>query len=254
MSLFSSSASAVSNFTETFATDDSDWLDGASGTPDYFPEYISYAPAPFNSGAGGFGDPLQILFRGNAGNNASGGAFVGDWLADQVTSLSVDVRHNYTTDLNLYARFNRGFGQAASLANITDFAIAPNTWTTIEIPITDSNPPFVSYGAGNFNSVFTGIQDIQVGLYLPANTDFDTLRFDLDNVQLTVVPEPSTLVMFGLGLSALGDVSFQMQCRRQHQHVKNVAPANLLSPQQGILPHDMLTLQPPFRGKAATAG
>lgn len=203
-SFFSASAFAVSDFTETFATDDSNWLDGASGTPDYFPEYISYAPDSFNSGDGGFGDPLQILFRGNAADNASGGAFVGDWLTDQVVSLSVDVRHNYLTDLNLYARLNLGFGQAASLSNTTDYAIAPNTWTTIEIPITDSDPPFVSYGAGTFNSVFSGIQDIQVGLYLPANTDFDSLVFDLDNVQITVVPEPATLGMFGLGLIALG--------------------------------------------------
>ncbi len=203
LSVFPTSAFAVSTFTETFATGDSNWLNGASGTPDYIPEYISYSPAPFNSGSGGFGDPLQILFRGNASNDASGDAFVGDWLADQVVSLSVDVRHNYTTDLNLYTRLNRGFGQAASLANTTDYAIAPNTWTTIELPITDSNPPFVSYGAGNFNSVFTAIQDIQVGLYLPANTDFDSLTFDLDNVKITVVPEPATLGMFGLGLIAV---------------------------------------------------
>ena len=208
--LMAGSACAVSTFTETFATGDSDWLNGSSGTPTYVATggasgfgdtgFISYTPAPFNSGAGGFGDPLRILFRGNNAADASGDAFVGNWLADGVQSFSVAVRHNHDTDLTLFLRLNAQFGAAASLANDALYTIAPNTWTTITVPIVDSNPPFLSYGAGNFNSVFSGINDVQVGLYLPGDTEFDGLTVDLDNVNITV-PEPGVA---GAGLAGLG--------------------------------------------------
>lgn len=200
------SAFAVTSFTETFDTNASNWLNGASAAPTYFSSggvddsgYISYAPATFTSGASGpFGaPPLQILFRGNDSANASGDAFVGNWLADGIVLLSITVRHNYTSSLNLYARFDAGSGAAASLAYDSEFAIAPNTWTTITIPITESNPPFLSYGAGTFNGVFSSIQNLQFGLYLPASTEFTNLRMDIDNV--SIVPEPTSAVLVVLG-------------------------------------------------------
>ncbi|MEM0965089.1 MAG: PEP-CTERM sorting domain-containing protein [Verrucomicrobiota bacterium] len=189
-------------FIETFDTNDSGWLDGDSGTPDYFSSdgvgdsgYISFSPASFTTGTtgpGGFGDPLAILMRGNAGS-ASGDAFVGDWITEGVTEISVNVRHNFGSDLNFYARLNRGFGQAASTANNAVYSIAPNTWTKITLPIEDSNPPFLSYGGGTFGSVFSDLNDLQFGLYLPASTAFDSLKFDIDNV--SVVPEPSSYAL-----------------------------------------------------------
>lgn len=206
------SALAVSSFTETFDTNDANWLDGDSGVPTYSATggvgnsgYISWNPVPdFNSGPGGFGDPLKITFRGNGSNNASGGAFVGDWLSSGVTEISLAIRHNNASPLNLYARLNSGFGAAASIGNgLASTLIAPNTWTTITIPITDTNPPFVSYGAGTFNSVFSNMNDLQFGLYLPANTEFSGLVVDLDNVSIVAVPEPGTLGLMSLGLLGL---------------------------------------------------
>ncbi|MEM9752448.1 MAG: hypothetical protein AAF916_03590 [Planctomycetota bacterium] len=210
------SASAVSTFTETFDTDAAGWLDAqfapatyeaTGGAPGFGDTgYISYSPAAFNSGPGGFGgDPLAILLRGNEGS-ASGDAFAGDWIGDGVQSFSVDVRHNHDTALNLYTRTDLGAGSAASLANNAIYSIAPNTWTTISYNVTNSNPPFVSFGAAGpfgFNAVFSDIANLQIGLYLPANTDFDDLTFDLDNVNVTV-PEPASLGVVALaGLAAL---------------------------------------------------
>ena len=202
------SAFAVTAFTETFDSGTANWLNGASAAPTYFATggvgnsgYISYSPAAFNSGSGGFGDPLQIMFRGNASADASGDAFVGDWLGGGIIYLTFDVIHNYTDPLNAYARIAGTGGAGASIANI--YTIAPNTWTTITIPITDSNPPFISYGSSNFNGVFSNVQNLQFGLYLPANTEFTGLTMGLDNV--SVVPEPTSalLVGFGLGLFSL---------------------------------------------------
>lgn len=214
LAVSNSAALAVSPFTETFDTDDANWLDGASGTPTYNATggvgdsgFISYAAPAFNSGAGGFGDPLTILFRGNGSDDASGDAFVGDWLSGGIGEFSVAVRHNNATPLNLFARFDAGFGAGASLANDAGlYSIAPDTWTTITIPIVDSNPPFLSYGAAGpspvgFTTVFSSIQSLQLGFYLPANTDFDNLRMDIDNVAVAV-PEVSSLTLIGLGMGA----------------------------------------------------
>lgn len=200
------SALAVTVFTETFDSGAANWLNGASAAPTYFATggvgdsgYISYTPAPFNSGSGGFGDPLQIMFRANASADASGDAFVGDWLGGGIIYLTFDVIHNYTDPLNAYARIAGTGGAGASIANI--YTIAPNTWTTITIPITDSNPPFISYGSSNFNGVFSNVQNLQFGLYLPANTEFTGLTMGIDNV--SVVPEPGSVALAGLGLGLL---------------------------------------------------
>lgn len=204
--LRASTASAVIDpFTENFNTNASAWLNGASTAPTYNATggvgnsgYISYT-STFTATAG-FGDPLQILFRGNNTADASGDAFVGNWLAAGVTAYSVDVRHHFNAPLNLYTRIDAGSGAAASLANTATYSIAPDTWTTITIPLTNSNPPFLSFGAGTFNTVFSNVQNVQVGLYLPAATYTD-FTFDIDNV--TLVPEPSTFALAGLGLVGL---------------------------------------------------
>lgn len=205
-------AQAVTTFTETFDTNASGWLNNASGAPVHSTTggvgdsgYISYT-STFTSGASGpFGaPPLQTLMRGNNAANASGDAFVGDWLAPAATVdfLTVAVRHNYTATLNFYARLDAGGGNAASLASHADFAIAPNTWTTISIPIVNNNPPFLSYGGGDFTSVFSNIQNVQLGLYVPASTTFTDFKFDIDNVGITTIPETSSVALLGVG--ALG--------------------------------------------------
>ncbi|WP_326543575.1 PEP-CTERM sorting domain-containing protein [Pseudorhodoferax sp.] len=208
LALATVSASAATASTETFDAGANGWLTGTSAAPTHHTSggvgdsgYVSFT-STFTSGASGpFGaPPLQILFRGNNAADASGDAFVGNWLEDGIQSFSVTVRHNHTEALNLYARFDAGSGRAASLAYDAQYAIAPDTWTTITISIADGNPPFLSYGAGSFDSVFSNIQNLQVGLYLPTSTTFANLRFDLDNVStVTPVPEPASLALFMLG-------------------------------------------------------
>jgi hypothetical protein len=200
------SALAVSSFTETFDTSAGNWLNGASTAPTFNATggvdnsgFISFSPADFNSGSGGFGDPLAIFFRGNASADASGDAFVGDWLGAGVVTLSLSIQHNYGTPLNFYARLAGTGGAGASLANSAAYTVAPNTWTPITITITDSNPPFASYGSSTFNGVFTNVQNLQFGFYLPPNTDISGLTVGVDNVT-TTVPEPTAAVLVGLGL------------------------------------------------------
>jgi len=195
-------------FVEDFASNNANWLNGASASATWLPSggvdggsYISYTAPTFKSDASGAfpgAPPLQLMFRANNSADASGDAFVGDWLAGNVSALTLAVRHNYGSNLNFYARLAGVGGAGASLAFDASFAVAPNTWTSLSIPIVDSNPPFLSYGApgSTFTSVFTNIQNLQFGLYVPASTDFIGLSMDIDNV--SIVPEPGAI-----GLSAV---------------------------------------------------
>lgn len=207
-------------FTETFDTGASNWLNGDSTAPTWSSTggvdnsgYISWTAPEFTS-AGGFGDPLKLMFRGNNTADASGDAFVGDWISGGVIYLTLSVRHNYDTDLNFYARLAGSGGAGASVSNDDLlFAIAPNTWTTITIPITDSDPPFTSYGSSTFNGTFTNIQNLQFGLYLPDATTFTDLRMDIDNV--SIVPEPATSALLVAGALGAGLVAWR---RRKSRH------------------------------------
>lgn len=199
-------------FTEDFTSGASNWLNGASAAPTWSATggvgnspYISYTSPDFTSGGSSpfppFPPPFQLMFRANSSANASGGAFVGDWLSGGVSSLSVAVRHNYDSTLHFYSRLASTGGAGASLAFDDAFALAPNTWTTINIPIVESDPPFLGYGSGTFSSTFSNIQNLQFGLYLPANTTFTGLRMDIASA--SVVPEPGTIGLVAFGLTGL---------------------------------------------------
>jgi hypothetical protein len=210
-------------FTEDFAANASGWLTGDSTAPIWSSSgwvdgsgYISFTAPEFTSGTNSFpgAPPLRLMFRGNNANDASGDAFVGNWLADGVVSLSLIIRHNYTEPLNFYARLAASGGAGASLAFDSVFAIqATNTWTTVTIPIVDSNPPFVSYGmpGATFTSVFTNMQNLQFGLYLPTNTTFADLRMDIDSV--SIVPEPSTWALLGCGAAVLAGLALRRRSK-----------------------------------------
>jgi hypothetical protein len=201
-------------FTEGFTSGASNWLNGASAAPTWSDSggaddgaYISYTSPDFTSGGSSpfppFPPPFQLMFRANSNTNASGGAFVGNWLAGGVSSLSVTARHNYGSTLHLSSRLASTGGAGASLAFDTAFAMAPNTWTTINIPIVQSDPPFVGYGSGTFSSTFSNIQNLQFGLYLPANTQFTGLRMDIANASMVPEPGAAELVLSALAVLAL---------------------------------------------------
>jgi len=191
-------------FTETFSANNSNWLisllpSGTTAAPwessggvdgsGSISSSRTLAVSQFNTGGFGF-----ILFRGNAANDASGDAFVGNWLTGGVTELSTYVRHDAPENLNFYLRLDSGSGRAGSSV---PFSVPSNTWTRIAVPIVDSASSFQSYGAGTFSTVFANIQNVQVALsdtqpvgVLDGTT---TYTFGLDSV--AVVPEPSGVAM-----------------------------------------------------------
>jgi hypothetical protein len=203
LALTISASALVVPFNEEFATGNSNWLAGNSSAATWVvtggADGGGYISAPGAITSTGFG---TIVFRGNNTADASGDAFVGDWLAGGVTSFSAFVRHDAPVALNIFARIDAGAGRAGSSI---DFSVPGGEWFQINVPIVDSPSSFQSYGAGTFNTVFSNIQNIQLVLSSTQDpsTAGQTYTVDFDNV--SVVPEPGTvgLVVFGLAGLAL---------------------------------------------------
>jgi hypothetical protein len=199
-SVFPASALIVP-FTEDFTSGASNWLNGASTAPTWSAaggvDGGGYISAPGAITAGGFG---TIVFRGNGSADASGDAFVGDWISGGVSTFTAYVSHDAPVALNFYARLDAGSGRAGSSV---DFSVAPGAWFQLEVPIVNSPTSFQSYGAGTFATVFNGIQNVQIALSATQDpsTAGQTYTVSLDRV--ATVPEPGTLGLVASGLGAL---------------------------------------------------
>jgi len=181
-------------FSEDFTGGASNWLNGASAAPAWNAtggvDGGGYISAPGAIAAGGFG---TIVFRGNAAADASGDAFVGNWLSGGVSTFSAYVSHDAPVALNVYARLDAGAGRAASSI---DFSVAPGGWFQLNIPIAESS--FQSYGAagtgtGAFNSVFSSILNVQVALSSTQDPSTAGQTYSIGLARVGVVPEPGTL-------------------------------------------------------------
>jgi len=201
--------SSLLPFSEGFDVGSSNWLSGSSAVPNYSSTggvgNTGYIFTSATIDTSGFG---PIVFRGNNANSASGGAFVGNWLAAGVNQFSAYVRHNAPVDLNFYVRFDKGAGNAASSNMIQ---VAANIWTLLSMPIVDSlglsGQVFQSYGAvgsGGFNTIFSDIKNVQIALAATqdGSTSGQTYTIGLDSA--SVIPEPSVGAMTVVGLLGLG--------------------------------------------------
>jgi MYXO-CTERM domain-containing protein len=192
----------VSTFTETFEGGANGWLQGSFSAPTYNAAgaldgsaYIT-STADLNS-AGPFG---LTVFRGQDDFDASGDAFVGDYLAGGINRISFDFRHNAGQDLGIALRVatsNNFPAFAVELAN----PVASGEWVTLSFDLSFFNPLLTIEGAPTpdaFNAIMQSVGNIQVsadrpdGLSTPLEVDFD-----LDNVSIT--PAPGSVALLGLG-------------------------------------------------------
>lgn len=194
--LSSFAVAAVDPFTETFDANNSNWLDSANAAAGWS-----------NSPTGGFifnrfnfanqtPGSTPVLFRGNNSPLASGGKFFGNWITSGVTEFAFDVRHNFDGDLTFFTRLAISPFPGATILSTT--TVAKDTWTTVTFSIDPSNPLFLSFEGSDFNTVFSAISRVQIGVATPAalagaNT---TVTFALDNVR--VVPTPASALVLGL--------------------------------------------------------
>ncbi|MBO6513574.1 MAG: hypothetical protein JJ974_06395 [Phycisphaerales bacterium] len=202
---FTASAS-VTPFTETFANDASNWTSGDNSALSWVSsgalDGSSYASSTLDlNAAGPFG---LTLLRGQANTNASNGAFVGNYLESNITTVSFDFRHNAGVDLGIALRVASPFNFPAFAVELPD-TVASGEWVTLSFDLYFGNPLITIEGAPTpmaFNEIMENVGNLQIsadrpdGLTTPLVADFD-----IDNV--SIVPAPSAAAMLGLmGLTA----------------------------------------------------
>ena len=200
----------ILDYTEDFTSGTSGWLNGSSAAPAWSStggvDGGAYISVPGAITAGGFG---TTVFRAPA--SASDSAFSGDFgglicipngdggfqCLDR--SWSTYLSHDAPTSLNISVRFDAGSGDVASTV---DFSVPSGTWFKLEVPIEDSPASFQSYGEGTFETVFDGIQNVEIVLSATQDpsTVGQTYHVSLDRV--ATVPEPGTLGLVASGLAA----------------------------------------------------
>lgn len=192
----------VSSFTETFETGANGWLQGSFSAPTYNATgafdgsaYIT-STADLNS-AGPFG---LTIFRGQDDFDASGDAFVGDYLASGINRISFDFRHNAGQDLGIALRVATSFNFPAFAVEL-DAPVASGEWVTLSFDLSFFNPLLTIEGAPTpeaFNEIMQSIGNIQVSADRPDGLDTPlVVDFDLDNVSIT--PAPGSLALLGFG-------------------------------------------------------
>ncbi|USN99421.1 MAG: hypothetical protein H6810_01735 [Phycisphaeraceae bacterium] len=204
-------AGPTNPFTETFDNGANNWLGG-----DFLP------PAEHANGGVGdtgyissqtgfeFNDPgsFNTVFRGNKGllpgTDASGGAFVGDWIAAGVTNLSFSLRHDIPEPVTVFVRiaadtFGAPFPGAVGIFFVPVFA---GEWTDLSIDINPANPQFVTYEDSSFETVFSNVGFIQIGIASPDGLLGDPTLYTVDLDNVAIVPAPAGLLAFAPVLAA----------------------------------------------------
>lgn len=192
-------------YTETFESGAAGWTSGSNpnqvfqsgGVDDsaYFSSTVTPAASSFGS--------VSVVFRCESAA-CSQGAFIGDWRDDIV--LSWYFRHDADVPLQAYARIAAPANNPGASAVVQTW-IQPDTWTRIDLAITPDNPAFISFSGQSFSAVFDEVGRVQLGISLPSDFAGGSVKFDIDSVSITPVPEPQTYAMFAAGLALLGAVA-----------------------------------------------
>ncbi len=192
-------------FTEDFTAGNAGWKDSASADMTFVaaggPDGSSYTTGTFSFAGQADGD-TPVLLRGQDNFDASGDAFVGDWISDGVTEVTAYVRHNAIMPLNFFVRASTPFNFPGGVA--IDFVpVLPNTWTQVTFDVTASSIQFVTFEGSNHASIFSNIGNVQLGVSVPAGLAGFTapVTFDLD--QPTITPEPASLMLLASGAMVL---------------------------------------------------
>jgi len=197
----------VTSFTEDFEGGANGWLAGSFDPPQEIGSGALDGSAFIRNDAdlntaGPFG---LTVFRGQDDSDASGDAFVGDYIANGIDTVSFDFRHNAGQDLGIALR-------VATADNFPAFAVelaspvASGAWTTLSFDLDFFNPLLTIEGQPTpqaFENIMRNVGNIQISSDRPDGLDTPLpVSFDVDNISIT--PAPSSMAMLGLGAMAAG--------------------------------------------------
>jgi len=204
-------SAAMVPYVESFSADAANWEDSVNNPLSYVAtggaDGDGYASGAFNYN--GYSSPFgggPVVFRASASDGASGGAFVGDWLADGVGTISAFVRHDAPEALSFFMRVATPANFPGAVISST-ISVLPNTWTEISWVVDPSNP-FCFPEGGTCASALSSVGNFQIGTNAPVGLTDDDFAYtlDVDVVSILPIPEPGTALLMVLGLAGLATV------------------------------------------------
>jgi len=198
LTLTGATSAATVPFTDPFGADSSNWGDSASAPLSWSATGGAdggYAFGTFDFQSTQTGNDVIVL-RSSLSMGSSGGELFGNWVTDGVGGFSADVRQDSGVPLTFFVRYASpmNFPGAVSLIQTQ---VPSGEWTQLYVPL--PNPGLIFEGPFTYGDVFGNIGRVQLGVRVPeALAGMDTtVTFGLDNV--SIVPEPATLLLLGLG-------------------------------------------------------
>ncbi|MCP4002420.1 MAG: hypothetical protein GY727_16080 [Gammaproteobacteria bacterium] len=194
---------------ETFEGGANGWLDRDSVAPTEHASgghdggaYISYT-GEIATNTASFGSAL-IQFRCQNTACVNGNTFMGDWISEDVTTLSYWFKHDSDISLEAYVRIGSSAGGAASW--LSGVLMPPDTWYQLVLQIDDPSIFDPGFGGKTYNHIFTQVGKLQPGIFFaePVVYTESAVTFSIDDVQLNAVPIPAAVWLFASGLAMLG--------------------------------------------------
>lgn len=206
------SARAVTpGFTEDFPTDVSGWEDNVNDPMSWVesggPDGSSYASTVFDftDFVPPFEDSGPIVFRAHQSDDASGGAFVGDWNGADIREVRALVRHDAPVSMKWIVRLASSFNFPAVAFSPADTVVPPNEWTEIVFDVHPDNPDCTpeTFGEETCEDLMDAIGNFQLGTDAPQQVVEGGIAVTLDVDLVTLVPEPGAPALGGAALAAL---------------------------------------------------
>lgn len=200
-------ASAVTvPFTEHFVANVSGWEDNVGDPLTWAltggPQGDSFAGTEFSYfGWEGIMGSGPVLFRAHDSDNASGDAYVGDWIAGGVGMVSAMVYHETPENLTFFLRISNSFNFPGAVFNGTQ-TVEPFTWTYVYW-ILDPNSPLCIGETVTCAAALASVGNLQIGTDAPAALVEDETAYFVGVDRVRVVPEPSQSVLLGSGVAGL---------------------------------------------------
>jgi hypothetical protein len=195
---------------DTFSADEENWFAGGLGPPGGTPP-VPPTRIP-TGGPAGVGDGfLQITAIGGEGPGSrlvaiNTAQWAGDYLAAGINAISMDLQNQSPTELVIRLLFENPLGGPPTDEGITSFgAVLPanSDWMHFVFPI---RPSDLEAEIGDMNVLLSNVTLIRIIHSVePDDADPVTAQLGVDNIGVTLVPEPATifLMMAGLGAAAL---------------------------------------------------
>jgi hypothetical protein len=182
------------------------WLVGLLGAPHPAP------PQNISTGGPAGTDDNYMLLTAIGGSGPGSklavinlAQWAGDYLAEGISAISMDLKNLGTTDLSLRLLLADPMGgPPTNLAFSTDPILLPagSDWESVIFPIRLTD---LTAGLGDATKALTNATELRIFHSPTATFPGPPVQTQLgvDNITATSVPEPSTAIMSGLGMLAL---------------------------------------------------